>query len=1507
MKKKRVNLKLKITSGLICSVILLIGILYNYNNKINSSSEFKTSVYTFAAATPKNNEFIYLSDINYIANQSKTAWGSILKDKTSSGGKISVKIEGAYYSFDKGMWAHATSTLVYDISAYNYDYFTAYAGLNQTAASSSNGVKFYVYTSTDGKNWDLKTPENPPVKKAGNEAEFLKVDIKGAKYLKLIANDNGANGNDHAVYADAKLTNSAHDDNVVQSVSYYDELIKEKNKTNGIDNKELELLLLQRDFVNKVGQFALRRYVNEDPENEVTLNWLFNDLENLREFILGGTPDGGSYYNALTVLTRLYKNYKTDLDNKTLLNNKWDPTLTYGDLYRKMMFAISLTHSQRVGLWMQSGNVVNQSDPVRRYAIFRYLHKNNKFVVTRNTDGTPNIDITPWFESLRVEEMRFVLYNNIDDEEILWLNDYVQSKIDDAPGRAWSLLTPHPYMAYVWPNYQNQVYYAEENVEYFNELFAVPDENDSTKKIGMFDVSYTIPGGTEQSEYTIKITRGTPTNKVYKVWMNFRNKFGTGAVCGGISKSGANIRGTHGIPAAVIGQPGHAALLYYTKNNDGKGYWRIDNDVSGWTKSEKGERMLLGWGNASYQKGYSVVYMELSQTAINDFDNLVKAEETIMLAKSYQDDLDKQEELYREALRIQPINIDAWYGLIQTFNANDNKTEKDYYDLASDLADKLMPFPLPMYHLTNLIKSKLTSPEYIYQFTLLQTRTLTEGSALPNSATNIVLQPGVTRTEANYLLGNLDKTIATFSFDGDNAGNIVLSSRFDGAGVRWDYSLDGKETWKEVSFTGEEPHKLQLSPEEIASITEENDIYVHIVGVNYDEENLYKIDITKPTISSTLYGNDLENRVIGISLAYEWSNNENGPWTSYADSSPNNSGNKTLYVRVAASGTALASDSKTFTFTEDNQPDTAKYIPIRHLSIEGYSTQSKDSKRPFYAPNAIDGNLNTLWHTDFAINVLQQQEKPFITIKLDAARYISALEFIQVKYKTNNPDSIKNMRVYVSEDGENWTLAGTKDNIPQENDLYRIDFAESVYGGYVKLEMDTYNMFASLAMVNLFEDITENPPSLAPTADIGYSTTEITNGDVIARLVNPSTEIKILNNNGSDTYTFTEEGSFTFEFIDASCEENCSIGRITAKVNWIDKNAPTASVSYDKEGKTNGEVTATLTNISESIYILDSHDKITGYIEVENEIVESITYYDDKEEITKIVYVDSDMQVTSIEYYNNGHAVYITELNKDGVITKETFLDSEGNVIDPDNKEEYRKFNQVGRTNPLENTFTTNGTYIFTIKDKAGNISNVMAVVNNIDTTIPMADIKYNITTTTDKNVIATLTDATEEITIINNDGKDTYTFTENGEFTFEFRDEAGNIGKAVAKVDWIKEKTEDNKPSDGNNTDKPDDNKPGDDNNNDNNDNPNDNATDDDNNNNDDNINNDNEDSNTNNPSKPNTKPSNPSAGNNSDKVDSSNNSTVENPKTNDYFPMYRGMIIFGIVILGFITKKLI
>ena len=1338
------------------------------------------------AEDPNKGEYLRLSDelsedsIPY-RKESHAGWGNIKVNQDLNGNKLAIKIENAFYQFDYGILAHASSEVYYDVSEYSekYPYLTLYVGMNQTS-SAGNGVKVYIYTSdkdqfypSGAQHWTLKNTETADrVVMPGQNAVFEKIDIRGAKYIRLQAYDNGSNGNDHIAYVEPMLITENYKEDAgsdinIKTVAEYDEILKSKELAE-ITSGEYELTLLQRELVNKVGEYALKRYLKESDDNEETLSWLMNDVDALRLYISGGEPNGASYFNSLTQLTRLLKAYKSDFEDKTsisdagikLLEKKglnWDTTK--GSLYKRMAITLSLTHSARVNLWMQASEH-NLSDAVDRYKIYKDLYNNGQF------KATDTVNITPWFETFSIEEMRWILGTNIDDEEIVWLNEYTQSKIDKNPGSAWGLLTPHSYMAYVWPNYSNPVYYDEANKDYFNELFAVEKKNaDGTvTKKGLFDY--------------IPYRNGTPYT--YKLWMNFRNKFGTGAVCGGISKSGHCIRGVHAIPSAVIGQPGHAAILYYTQNTEGKGYWGIDNDVSGWNYSEKGERMPLGWGNdRTYVRGYNVPYVILAQEALNDYENLEKAEKLVKLADVYKDDKAKQEQIYREAIKAQSINLDAWAGLAKLYVNDETKTEEDYYNLEKEMMEALKYFPFPMYNLSNYIKTKITSVEYSFKFTVLQAKILNEAKDYKGSA---VLQPNLTRGFAAHLLGQIDTSLASFSFDGEDAGKIVLSSRFDGNGVRWDYSLDGKQTWKEVAFDAQEEHKLQLTTKELNDITAENDIYVHIVGANYSEENLYKIDIFESAgLPSTLYANDLENKLIASVPSMQWKYREEDDWTFYGDEEPDLTGNKTVIVRMGRTGTYLesktsttyefttnieqnarkyipiehlsihgvsteatsnggaavngidgnmntryhsawngsdtqryiivkidrpvylsaveyvpaaggngkivdgtiwgsmdgenwevltsqknltynpsnvatneqakantkpfeieslrkvqyvkivadrtngnwfaarmfnfyestevsamfsfdganagkiiladeyqnvnwqycidgtnwkngngasyqlsreeleqvnendnikirfdgnekvatiniqkgsvveqnvyvndwenrligianidrlewklanseewtsyqeqepivggkntllirtkatgiyaASDVTEYEFTADADTETAKYIPIKHLSIHGYSSQSKDSKRPFYAPNVIDGNRNTLWHTDFAVSIAGQ--RAYVTIKLDSPKYISAMEFVQKKYRVDDPSLIQNMIVSVSSDGENWTEIGRKENCEQDEEFKRIDFAESMEAQYVKLEMEAYEIFASLAMVNLYEDTTK--------------------------------------------------------------------------------------------------------------------------------------------------------------------------------------------------------------------------------------------------------------------------------------------------------------------------------------------------------------------------------------------------------------------------------------------------
>ena len=1103
-------------------------------------------------------DFLYLSDVPYIKDQSSVGYGSITLDGNINtgynNGLITLNIDGVKTSFIKGVLAHAPSTLIYDISSYHYDYFTSYIGVDQSTGTNGNGVKFAIYTSMDGENWDLQTAVSPPVLKGTSNALSVKIDIQGKKYLKLIANSNGDKGSDHAVYANAKLIKKDYQEEEVQPVDFiktveeYDRVLHgltlEQQLTTG------KLTLLQREFVKNVGYDYLQMYAGYSEEVREVLRWLMTDYENLNLYTMGGKPSG-NYLNSLKVLVELYKNYHNDWDIKEVSKHG----AVKGEVYKKMAITLSLTHSTKVALWMQPNEETNQSNAVVRYSQFKKLYDEGKF------KATESIDITPWFEDYSVEEMRYIMNTALDDEEVFWLNDYTQSQINAHPNSAWSYLTPHPYMAYVWPNYGNPVFHDSTRKDYWDQKY-----NGIFSKYG---VTYSSEG-----------------HMVYKVWMNFRTEFGTGAVCGGISKTGSNIRAVHGIPAAVIGQPGHAAIIYYNRNSEGKGYWGIDNDVSGWTLSEKSERLPLGWGNDKrYVKGYNVPYIVMAQEAINRMDQYEKSAKLIMLADSYQSDKVKREYYLRESIKALDFNVDAWYALIDLYINDETKTEEEIYNLADEMSEALLEYPLPFYNLMAKIQPKLTSNAYKFKYSLLLTGTLNEGKVYNGTD---VLQPGVTRAEAAYLLGQTDTSLATFSFDGEDAGKIVLSKRFDGSGIRWDYSLDGKNTWNEVSFTGEDAHKLQLTKEQIASITEENDIYVHIVGVNYSEENLYKIDITKGVISSTLYNNDLENSVIGVNTTYEWRMRANDPWTSYKDAIPDLTGDKTVQVRVGATGTHLPSDEVTYSFTMDNQPDTRKYVPISHLSIHKVSTEATNHAGG--AVNAIDGNYNTRYHSDWNGGDTER----YITIKLDEPMAISAVEFVPAG---GGNGKIYDGTIYGSMDGENFEVLTSKKNLSYKNsaetaeeaknNTKSFDIGEPQVVRYIKIVANRTNgnWFAARAF-NFYQDTTKE---IEPFVEIEYSTTSLTNQNVIAKVVSRNSPIKVLNNNGKTNYEFTKNGTFTFEYEDVYGNQK----EIDASVTWIDKEVPTASIQYSTTFAGSGPVIATLIPNGKSVTVTNNNGQET--------------------------------------------------------------------------------------------------------------------------------------------------------------------------------------------------------------------------------------------------------------------------------------------------------------------------
>ena len=89
-----------------------------------------------------------------------------------------------------------------------------------------------------------------------------------------------------------------------------------------------------------------------------------------------------------------------------------------------------------------------------------------------------------------------------------------------------------------------------------------------------------------------------------------------------------------------------------------------------------------------------------------------------------------------------------------------------------------------------------------------------------------------------------------------------------------------------------------------------------------------------------------------------------------------------------------------------------------------------------------------------------------------------------------------------------------------------------------------------------------------------------------------------------------------------------------------------------------------------------------------------------------------------------------------------------------------------------------------TVSDEWGYAATPVTWSFTVETAAPTAGVSYSTSTPTTGVVVVTL-DPSEPITVTNNDGL-SYTFYENGTFTFEFVDQAGKTGSTTATVRWI-------------------------------------------------------------------------------------------------------------------------
>lgn len=1179
-------------------------------------------------------EEIILTDLNYVAGNdwSSAEDGKIHQDKNIEEKQISLMVNGEQTFFEKGVGVHALGKITYDIRDYSndYPYFVAKLGVDASKRSQGGEVKFIISVSKDdGNTWiDL---EKTRAVKSSEDALNVYVPILNADYIRITFDPNGSKSYDHSVMVNAILV----DENYVPEVQIAYPTVKHPYIYDAeISSRTLEDNLqnhksdiLKSEFVKRVGYSTLQDFVANNPDAKEKLDWLINNEENLKLVI--DTGEIGRVNDFLNSYVRLYDAYQKLPNNENNL------------IYKKMMIAAAVAYSSDAvasPLTYSTGGKPTY-DIVERYNIMVNLFDNDMFYKTSD------------FQYYHMEHYRMIMADSLKNDELVWLNEYVRLRY---PDNNLNRLDPYRYMGYRKGNYARDMYFSEENKTKFDDKYHLTE--------------FGVPYGYDANN-----------QKNIRTWITFEE----GGICWNISRVGQNLHKTFGIPVVGVFQPDHEAYINLTYNADGVGSWSIGNDIGGWGQScsaagggGKTYRYLFGWNNKEYTpvvhcgRGLDdAAYLILGQAVLNDLPNYEISNSYVLLAHSL-DDVNKQKEAYIKAIEAQNINIDGYEGLIKTMKSTGATPEE--WRALSDQINKVYK-----YHLTalndmfRLIRPHLSAQDKVIQDMNFSTAIKDAAKVKDDER----WQGRAIRQIGEFMLNKDQNALATFSFDGEFANIIRINSDYADSRIQVQYSFDDFNT--SYTYLVDENAQIVLTEEQLAQINAANDIKLQILGSN----NVFVIDIKNGTDMNTvkLEANDDENRFVGNTNSLEYSTDGGTTWKKNTTETLFE-GNLTVKYRFASFGTTLGSETKEVNFTE-NTDLKHQYVPVKHVSLVSAPAHQGGEE----ASKLIDANPFTMFHTKHG---QYSQNRDYI-VKFDEPRILSG-----ISYDPRNDSGVngifKDVEVYVSLDNQDYQLVGSATNWTTERTRKHLEFETPQEALYVKVRVpkthgDGPNNYISGNRLNFYEDLTQ-----IGEATIEYSTTELTNKDVVATIVLPegftSDEI---------TYTFTENGSHTFVYRDSRNKEH----EIVANVDWIDKVIPTATVSYNINEATTGEVIASLVDISEEVTFISK------------------------------------------------------DLNEDNSYT-----------------------------------FRENGTYNFVIEDKAGNQATITAIVSWIDKTAPTAKVNYSNSEATNQDVVAYLSDISEEVTFISEGLNEdhSYTFVDNGNYDFIIQDLAGNRTTITASVNWI-------------------------------------------------------------------------------------------------------------------------
>ena len=854
MKKKGLSL-------ILAGILVASAVLNPFShNTVKAYAEESNNPRVVSEETQANKNYLYLSDIEYVANKSSVGYSSIKLDKNIDNGVIKLIKNGEVINFAKGVGAHAKSTLVYDIGKYSKDYtkFTANIGVDYSMRGRGNGVTFKISTSENGTYW--KGVKTTGVITAKNESVLVDINIEGVKYLRLIAETNGGNEADHSVYADARLLKKGYNLNDdlyqgIKTLSQYDEEIKKVNlESNLSSSKEI---LQKRELVRRLGYETLQSNLRDNNKVKDTFDWLLNDKEALELFIeAGDISESGRFIN---VLSNLYDKYKDCLSDEV-----------NGTIYKKMMIALATGWSSDAGTSALEFNMnLPTFDAVGRFQIMKDFYDNDK--LARKEE----------FKTYNMELMRMIMNNQMANEDLIWLNNYANKKYPNDLGKKLNFWNYG--IAYRTINLNQDFIYNENNREKFDTKYSLSENN----------ISYGQKGK-------------------HNLWMLFE----VGGVCWNSSRFGQNLNKAFGLPSIGIYQPWHEAVLEYTQDSQGRGVWSINNNIGGWQQARtvwganKPYRTLLDWGNKYFSdkasdSAYNGAYMLLGQSAL-DNANYEKSYYYNLQANSYSNPEDKIN-AYNKSLEALNINLDSFEGLINEYKKA-NKSSAEWRALAEKVINAYTYYPYAMVDLLKVIRPNLSSDDRA-DIDIARADAL---NVAARATKNDVFQDAACRDIAKTIMGRNKVDLASFSFNGDNANKIVINNSYGSFSVPVEYSLDGGNKWV---TTAAGTSSIQLTAEEVKSINVNDDIKVRLVGSSY----VFTIDIKKASTpdTKTLTRNNETKRLEGKTANLEYSLDDGKTWQDYTNDTVFKE-NEVIKVRYKSNGVFLFSDSIGYTFLSNS-------------------------------------------------------------------------------------------------------------------------------------------------------------------------------------------------------------------------------------------------------------------------------------------------------------------------------------------------------------------------------------------------------------------------------------------------------------------------------------------------------------------------------------------------------------------------------------------------------------